>query len=93
MKRVEHDAVDGTYDKHRQRVLRHEFFQKFDAVHPRHFYIEGHNIGVELENFIARLIGVVRGADHLDGGILGDFVGDEGARKQRIVHDENAYFF
>ena len=44
-------AVRAEHD-HRHRMTSHDFFQRVDAVHFRHFQIERHHAGLQLRNLL-----------------------------------------
>jgi hypothetical protein len=58
-----------THDHHRQRMVLHEDLEKGDPIHPRHLNVERDHVGLQLEDFVPRNVGIHRGANHLDVGL------------------------
>ncbi len=82
---------EGRDHDHRHRPEPHDLVEKLDSAHVRHLDVEGEYIGIELLDRLARLGGVRRRADHLDGGIALQRGGDQALHGGRIVDDQDAH--
>src|ERR1035437_8777489 len=68
----------------------HQLFQKRQAIHAGHFDIQRDHVGLEREDFVARDVGVGRGADHLYVGLAGQGFAEDSADNRGIVNDQDA---
>src|ERR1019366_43016 len=77
-------------DDGRHRVEMHQLFQEGEAIHAGHFDIQRDHVGLEREDFVARDVGVGRGADHLDVALAGQGFAEDSADNRGIVNDQDA---
>src|ERR1019366_4441143 len=68
----------------------HQLFQKRHAIHAGHFDIQREHVGLHREDFVARDVGVGRGADHLDVALAGQGLAEDSADNRGIVNDQDA---
>src|SRR5712671_3797379 len=73
---------------HRHGSAAHDQAEGFQTVHPRHFEVEGDDVGVELLDFLQREGAIHGGADHFDGRIPLQDGGDELPHQRGIIDDE-----
>ena len=79
----------GRDHHHRHRPAAHEFLQKGQAVHSRHFHIQGQHVRVQLLDQITGHIGIRRLADQLQLGVgLDDFL-EQRPDQRRIVYHQH----
>ncbi len=69
----------------------HYFLQKSDAVHARHFDIQGDDVRFKFQNFIPGHKGVGGRTHHLNVGGFGQLLGEYFSDYGRIV--DNQYFY
>jgi len=62
----------GGADDHGDGVLGHQFFQKGDAVHARHFHIQGDDVGDDRLHVFCRNVRIRGRADNSDGRVGGE---------------------
>ncbi len=67
----------------------HHLLEELEPVHLRHLDVEGHDVGIERLDRLARLQRIGGLADHLDAGIVGERSRDQAAHRGRIVDDEH----
>src|SRR5450759_5860973 len=70
----------------------HQLFQKGQAVHAGHFDVQREHVGAQRENFVARDVGIGRGAHHLYVALAGQGFAEDSADNGGIVNDQDAYF-
>jgi len=83
------NGVGGDHDNGRGPQA-HEFFEEDQAVHARHFNVQGDDVrgeGFDGEAGFMRVRGL---ADDLDGGVGGEGGDDEAAHGGGVIHDEDA---
>ena len=74
---------------HRHRPQPHDFLQKIQPVHMRHFDVERDDIRLQRLDGGARLVGVGGLADHLDLRIGAQCGGNQAPHGGRIIDDDN----
>ena len=84
------NSEGADYDD-RHGAIVHQLPEERDAVHARHFNVEGEDVGLEGEDFVACDVRVRGGSDHLDIGLTGQCVGEDLAHDRGIVDDEDLY--
>jgi hypothetical protein len=76
---------------HRRRPQPHQFLQKIQTVHMRHFDIQRHHIGLQRLDRGARLNAIGAKPHHLDLRVLLQRGGDDPAHRGGIIDDQNAH--
>jgi hypothetical protein len=74
---------------HRQRVQAHQVFQEGQPVHARHFHVQGDHVRGQALDLLARQQRVGGGADHVDGRIAGQDLGEHLAHDGGVVDDQD----
>ena len=63
---VKHPQIQGGHQNYRQRNHWEQLFQKFQTVHPWHFYIQSHDVGLKFIDLGPGILCVKAGGNHLD---------------------------
>ena len=79
----------GQHD-HRNGLGGHQLFQKLDPAHPRHFHVEGDDIGFQLGDLFARLRGAIGGSHHLNAAHLFQDIRKQRTHGRRIIHHQHS---
>jgi hypothetical protein len=74
---------------HRHGAQPHEILEEGDAVHLRHFHIQGDHIGVERFDLLARHVRIAGDAYDLNARVAPQDVGEQTAHQGGVVHDED----
>src|ERR1035441_4270026 len=81
----------GTEHDYRQRLPPHDFLQRFDSVHARHFQIQRDHAGLQLFDLFQAEGAIHRRSDDFDGFVGGQHLRNQLAHQRRIVDHEHAY--
>ena len=77
---------------HRHRPQPHQIAEEGQAVHARHFHVQGQHVGIELFDLFPRRVGIGRRTHHFDAGVLAENLGENLADQRGIVHDQHLDF-
>lgn len=76
----------GRDHHHRHRAQAHQFLQKVEAVHARHFNIQCQHLRIEFFDQIPRDQRVLRGGHHLHIGVAVHDLGHQLAHQRGVIH-------
>ena len=73
----------------RQRPLRHDLFQKRQAIHPRHVKVEQEHVRQSVADLLRRFEGVLRCSAKLEPRVLPDEGRQKCPHRRAVVHDHD----
>ena len=89
---VEDPQVQGRHQDNRQRMGWQQLLEEVDAVGPRHFDVQGHDIRLELLDFIQSVVGVDGVAHDLQIGAAGEAAHNHGPGNGGVIHHQYPNF-
>ncbi len=81
-----------THHDHRHRMALHDQPQERQAIHLRHFEVQGQHIGLERGDLFLRKVGIRRSPHDFDIGIGAQGLAGQASDDDRVIDDEHADF-
>jgi hypothetical protein len=78
----------GRNHDHRHRSQAHKPVQELEAVHARHFHVQGQDVGIERLDHLARDHGIGRRADHIEIRCAADDLGQQRPHQCGVIDHE-----